>query len=235
MRNPFLEATQVLERAIAHRVIDVSIPWESQAMRAIRALDTVKELTPPFLNVDQNSQALRPQIHTFGRSPVFDSNQDHLIELARIVVPEMQIGYLENIEQYLADVNGQFYATESQYWGRPYNETVPINDINWLFRLDDFHGLQPPRFTYSAAVIGDYRSVLPGLAWADLPEFDGIWYPATNYTCFRANIAPGKMLRLIAYVPSSSLQVYSWRISGRLIARVQSARCEEALQNTRLT
>ena len=142
MRNPFMEATEVLECAIKSRVIDVSIPWESQAMRAIRALDTVKDSLAPYLNIDQNSQALRPQIHTFGRSPLFESNEDHLIELARVVVPEMQIGYLDNIEQYLADVNGQFYATESQYWGRPYNETIPINDINWLFRIEDFHGLQ---------------------------------------------------------------------------------------------
>lgn len=233
-RNTFEEDTKLLNHAARRGLVNLKVCFESPTFKLLQTLNRSTVPRATIQNIDQNSQALKTQVHTFDRTEVFNAANDHLIELARITVPQGNVGHLECIEQYLADVDGLFYASSSQYWGMPYNETVAINDIVWLFRLDNYYGNWVPRFYQTALVLGNYRALLPGSAWHDLPEFNGLWYPAHHRKGLHGTIPSGMQLRFFAYVPNTALEVYSWRLSGRLTARLQSELCTEAQQNTRV-
>ena len=232
--NQFQENSSLIRSALERGIINTRICFESVPGRMM--LTESKSVVPRahIQNIDQNSQALRTQIHTFDRTGVLDTARDHLIELARITVPQGNVGHVQNIEQYLADVEGSFYASSSQYWGMPYNETVPINDIIWLFRIDNFYGRWVPQFYANGLPLVNFRALLPGNAWWDLPEFNGIWYPANHNKNFVGTIPTGKQLRFFAFVPATAQTQYIWNLSGRLTARIQSELCPEAQINTRI-
>lgn len=232
--NRFQEDTSLLRHAFSIGIVDQSICSQYVPMRMINAGGKSRVPRASIQNVDQNSQALETQVHTFDRTDLFDSANNHLIELARIVVPEGNVGHTETIEQYMADSEGRFYASAAQYWGIPYNETVPINDIWWFFRVESYYGEWLPQFYAQALAMPNPRGLLPGAPWFDLPEFSGLWYPAHLKKKFCGTIPSGKQLRFFAFVPPESLVQYSWRLSGRLTARVQSELCKEAQLNTRL-
>ena len=226
--------SRVLRDAIQNNVVDVSLNYlEHTTLLCMQYLEKNASSKPPFISLDQNPEALRTQVHTFGRTTIALPAQDNIFELARIVVPENNIGYLENVEQYLADKDGQFYATASTRWGQPYNETVDVNAVRWVFRIQDFTGQQPEQFFHTAVVIPDFINLLPGRPWSEINEIPGLWYPATQYHGIRANIAPANMLRLFVFIPR--LTDYNWRAAATLTARVQSSICKEAHFNTRTT
>jgi len=231
--NQFAENTAVLRAALKRGIVDLSMCFQLPASKLMKTASRSTVPRATIQNIDQNSQALRTQIHTFDRTDVLAATHDHVIELARITVPEGNVGHVRCVEQYMADSAGRFYASASNYWGMPYNETVPINELIWLFRLDNFDGSWLPQFYSTALVLGNFRAILPGAPWWDLPEFNGIWYPATHRKGFSGTIPSGKQLRMFVYMPSSSQADYSWRLSGRLTARVQSELCSEARANTR--
>lgn len=231
--NQFQENSELLRAAKARGIVNLSLCFHAPPFRLMKVANKSPVPRASIQNIDQNTQALRTKIHTFERTDVLSETDDHLIELARITVPEGNVGHVRCIEQYMADSEGRFYASASNYWGQPYNETVPIDDVVWLFRLSTFDGSWSPQFYQSAAPLVDFRAILPGAPWWDLPEFRGIWYPATHRKGFSGTIPSGMQLRMFAFMPSSSQEFYRWRLSGRLTARVQSELCQEARANTR--
>lgn len=232
--NRFQDDSSLLRVALKRGIIDTSICHQCIPARISVSMSRSKVPVATIQNIDQNTQALRTQVHTFDRTEALDPTLNHIVELARITVPEGNVGHVESIEQYLADSAGRFYATSSEYWGMPYNETVPITDIVWFLRLDNYDGTLADRYAVNALVMANPRGLLPGQAWPDLPEFNGIWFPANHRKGFSGTVPSGKQLRFFAWVPPSASEVYTWRISGRLVARVQSELCSEALKNTRL-
>lgn len=232
--NRFQEDSSLFREALSIGIIDTSTCRQSVPAKMMRSSGKSTVPRANIQNIDENSEALRTQIHTFDRTDVFLSTNNHLIELARIVVPEGNVGHINSVEQYMADSDGRFYASASEYWGMPYNETVNINDIIWFFRVDSYDGSWLPQFYATALVMPNPRGLLPGAPWFDLPEFNGLWYPANLRKEFSGTIPSGKQLRFFAYVPPEALTVYSWRLSGRLTARVQSELCKEAQYNTRV-
>jgi len=235
-RGTFERNAAVIRWAVSEEVLDASLePFvyaPTDMMRWIEAHRS-KDTKVPFVNVDQNAQSLRSIIHTFGKTPEFDITEDNIIELAQVAIPEGNVGYLTNLEQYVADKDGNYYATAAQNWGNPYNETVLTDQIVWHFQVQKYYGAMPARFDVSAVGIANYQRLLPGRAWSELPSITGLWYPASKENVFCATIPPGHILRLFAYVPSTCLQVYSWRIAGKMHAKIQSALCSEAWLNTR--
>jgi len=233
-RNTFQEDTDVLRNGAARGLVNLRICWQAPNMKLARAISGSTVPRAHIQNLDQNTQALRTQYNTLGRTGALAAGQDHICELARIYVPAGNIAHVEFIEQYLADVNGMFYASSSGFWGMPYNETVNMNGINWHFRLDYYNGQIAPAFNYAGIAIPDYRSLLPGYGWPDLPELNGLWFPAGLRKQFRGTVPAQKQLRMFVYVPAAALTVYSWNVAGRLEARLQSELCIEARANTRL-
>jgi len=240
IENPFVENARVLRRAYEEEVIDSSLSiFRDAPVNMMRWMNSVKSLEPkvPFVSLQQNPEALRTQIHTFGRTPAdLDmKGTDHIQELARITVPPDNIGYLTNIEQYIADRDGGMYPSRAQYWGMPYHETVDYDEIVWIFRLESYLSIAPTRFTYTGvAPLANYESVLPGRPFSDLPQFNGLWYPATKRNAFCAIIPEGHILRLYAYLPGSDLPIYNWRVACKLTAYLQSSLCDEAHTNSRI-
>ena len=233
-RNTFLEDSAVMRDALKRGIINTHVTWKAPAY--VLAAITSKSIVPraAIKNVDQAPAALRSIVHTFERSATLTAPNNYVLELARVCVPDGQIAHLTGIEQYLAEPNGRLYASSCQFWGMPYNETVPLADIVWFLRLEDYYGLQAPQFLVTAAVLPDPRPILPGMPWPDLPEFSGLWYPAHNKNGFRGTIPSGKALRFLVYVPASALVPYDWRVAGRLTARLQAELSNEACINTRI-
>jgi hypothetical protein len=237
--NPFNESSEALRRAIKKDIVDPGTRIFSGAPLGMMAwFKTVKprQKKPPFINPQQNPQALRPQAHTFGRTPSnLDPEEDFLIELSRVTVPEDSVGYLVNIEQYVASRFGEIYPTNSQYWGSPYNETVGgLNDLRWYLRLRQNEQVTDPNpFLLGNINIPNHQRALPGTPYIDLPVIDGLWYPASKQNAFRSIIPSGYTLSLIVWIPETSMSVYQWVCAGRLTAQVQTELCNEALVNTR--
>lgn len=228
--NPFGEDSAFLRTALKGSVATNWLPSYGD-MNILKAMSSLSAVAPPphtneFLNVFGQNAALRTIVHTFDRTP--SDQAESIWELAQIAVPERSVAFLENIEQYVADSAGLFYASESSFWGKPYNETIAeLDNIRWFFRVQQFNGTLPARYN----VASNDESLLPGAPWSELPSFSGIWYPATKQNAISATIAPKTILRMFVSIPAAVN--YDWRIAGRLTARIQSSKCQEAQTNAR--
>jgi len=152
-------------------------------------------------------------------------------ELARVCIPAGSVGILNGIEQVLFDANGNYYATEAARWGVPFGVLNDLNAVRWWLQVDYYDGIQPTRINYESP--GPIqRDWLPGVAFAELPEINGLWFPANSAQCtIKAVLEASRMLRLFVWVPPC--QFYQWTAAGRLRATVQSLYCSEALSNVR--
>ena len=166
---------------------------------------------------------LTPQIH----SP---STVWWAIELARFAVPEGQIGFLRRIEQVVNDDQGSYFPTNVAYWGSPQFVFPDVDNLRWYFTLSYFNGTLPPRYNLFSAVPIPAHA-LPGAPYTDLPEIDGLWYPAHGSHDFKLIVPGGRILRFFMLTPPCV--EYTWQVSGKLSGYTQSTYQLASLRNAR--
>lgn len=155
------------------------------------------------------------------------------VELARIVVPEGQIGFLASLEQVLFDFAGDYYPTNQTYWGSPYFVDAEVAACRWYLTLDYFDGLQPARHNVSGPTLATI-SELPGWAYPELNTIDGIWYPAHSPASHDLKlIIPGQRMLRFFFVTPPTVN-YTWRAAGRMRAFNQSTYSKDASANARM-
>lgn len=155
------------------------------------------------------------------------------VELARIVVPEGQVAFLESLEQVLLDFAGDYYPTNREYWGSPIFVDSEVAACRWFLTLDYFDGLQPPRHNVSGATLATI-SELPGWPYPDLNTIDGIWYPAHSPASHDLKlIIPGQRMLRFFFVTPPTVN-YTWRAAGRMRAFIQSTYSSDAADNAKM-
>lgn len=155
------------------------------------------------------------------------------IELARLVVQDDAIGFLDSVEQVLKDVNGDYYPTSQDYWGSPYSDIADVAGCRWYLKVEDYDSYDGARLNFTRATPIDPWGDLPGAPYAERFEIDGIWYPAHCPTSRGLHwlIPSNSVLRFYLITPPTTL--YTWQATGRLRATIQSALCDQAVQNAR--
>jgi len=181
-----------------------------------------------------NGRTQHHQEHSF---PVIDTVLDdyNLVEIARIAVPDRNFGIIRSIEQVMYDVEGDFFPTSSEYWGRPYHGMGYVDDCRWLFSLQRYDGQLPPRFAYNQALIFDPVDMLPGYLWPELPIISGLWYPP-NSASGRINLylEEGSLLRFFFFCTPLTDSTWQWRAGGRLRATIQGSQSTESMELSRM-
>jgi len=154
------------------------------------------------------------------------------VELARIVVPFGEVGFVESCEQVLYDVDGNYFPTNSVYWGSPFFADSDVDDCRWYLTIDNISHAGDARFNRTSVAAFD-STVLPGSPYPDKYEIAGIWYPAHNSSANHLKwIVPHeKVLRFFFFTPPTA--IWQWRAAGRLRAYTQSTFSPEAAANAR--
>lgn len=187
----------------------------------------------PELYTDRRSRSFKESV--LSRQTHTDIDEHWAIELARIIVPYGDIGFLECIEQVLADVDGSYYPTSSEFWGNPYSQLSDINNCRWYLKVQPVDTFDGQRINFQSATVIDPYQDLPGAPYAEKFEIDGIWYPAHcgQSRNLKMIIPQDTVLRFYMITPPTIL--YQWVAAGRLRAFTQSTFSPEAAQNARKT
>lgn len=152
------------------------------------------------------------------------------IELAQFAVPEGHIGWLKYIEQVITDVTGSYYPTNTTFWGSPYYVDPDVDNLRWYLKLTPFYGTLPARYNLSSTIPIPVHS-LPGVPYTELPQIDGLWYPAHRRSEMKL-IVPGRYV-LRFFMISPPLVNYQWVASGKLSGYTQSTYQDCAVKNSR--
>lgn len=234
------EASQVLRDAVADQVVDtVLAPFDGYTIPRSMFEWVVNQQgadpqNPNTFDLLQHPKSRRYQESILSAAEQPDMAEYWAVELARIVVPKGQIGFLTSIEQVLNDVDGNYYPTNVIYWGSPNYQLTDVDNCRWYLKLDYFDGLVPPRFNLTQAAPVMTSARLPGWGYTELAEIPGIWYPAHNANSSKLKlIIPGqRMLRFYFLTPPTN--TYRWQASGRLRGYTQSTFSREAGANARM-
>lgn len=233
------EASNVLRRAVQDEVIDTvlkpfngfTIPYSM--FDWVRSKPMSEPSNPHTFDLWQHPKSRRYQESIMEAQTQPDMAEYWAVELARIVVPHGQVGFVTGIEQVLNDVDGNYFPSNVAYWGSPTFSIDDVDNCRWYLTLDYFDGLLPPRFNLSqVAAIGAGR--LPGFGYSDLPEIPGLWYPAHNGPANKVKLViPGQRMLRFYFVTPPTLN-YQWQASGRLRGYLQSTYSREAQANARM-
>lgn len=181
-----------------------------------------------------NPKTARWQEHTFGPQNMPIAAAWFGVELARIVVPDGDVGLIRTVEQVLYDQNGNYYATGSDYWGTPYPVDPDVANTRWYLNIQNYEGVTPPQYALSSLIFPLDREAFPGAPYPELPTISGIWLPANSPNTRVKLIVPGRsIVRFFFYSPPTV--TWQWRVAGRLQAQTQTAYCREAEANARRT
>jgi hypothetical protein len=181
----------------------------------------------------QHPKSRRYQESRFEAQTHPDIAQYWAVELAQIVVPQGHVGFLMGLEQVLNDADGNYYPSNQEYWGSPQFVLSDVNNCRWYLTLDFYDGSLPVPFNFSStSAIGP--AVLPGMAYSELSEIDGLWYPAHSPASQQLKtIIPGaRMLRFFFLTPPTT--DFQWQVRGRLRAYTQSTFSKDSQSNARL-
>lgn len=236
------ESTDVLRCAVRDGVAETVLrPFTGRAIpdnmfRWVLSQDAKKQnrQNPHDFNLLQHPKSRRSQISVFDSITHPNYLVDYwAVELAQIAVPHGHVGFLMSLEQVLNDIDGNYYPTNSDYWGSPRFVMPDVDNCRWYLTLDFYRGNLPPRFEMSSAtpLTG---SVLPGFPYPELHEIDALWYPAHSAASHQLKliIPQGRLLRLFFVSPPTVN--YRWEVRGRLQAFTQSTYSDEAAENARL-
>lgn len=187
----------------------------------------------PELYADSNSRNFQESILPPATHP--DVTEHWAIELGRLFVPHGSIGFMENLEQVLFDVDGNHFPTSSEYWGSPYSQFPDVSGCRWYLMIEHFDQFDGQRVNFQSATPIDPLRSLPGAPYAEKWEIDGIWYPALSPSArgMKWLIPQNRVLRFFMITPPTTL--YRWVAGGRLSACTQSTYSPEAAQNARKT
>jgi hypothetical protein len=236
------ESRAWLELAVNQGIVDVRLhpfdddnfPIEIFGMVEDWAEDVQATYPTPDLYVEAKSRKIQESMLT----PVLHvtpTTTRMVCEVARIIVPQGHIGFLQNIEQTLHDAAGNYYATSNQYWGSPYSVDPDVAGCRWYLTTQHFDSFDGAQFNNQALAAFDPYRDLPGSPYSEKFEINGIWYPAHAPTSKIDNwlIPQQTVLRLFFYTPPTSN--FQWVAGGRLRAVTQSTFSEEAAHNARST
>lgn len=233
------EGSRVLSDAIGAGLIDTRIDAlkEPAVRRSMQMIEregpqALSAKNPNELELLNHPRTERWQEHVYPPLAHGDQSEWYCLELARIKVPKGEIGILRSLEQVMYDVEGNYYATQVDYWGSPYSVQPDVDNVRWWLQLDYLDQLDPARFAIQQPVVFG-RGRLPGYPYSELNEIHGLWYPALSGNTSVKFVIPGhRMLRFFVWTPPTIN--YRWTFAGRLRATLQTTYCSEALQNTRL-
>lgn len=233
------ESKDVLAYAFEHGIVDSdlvpfdppSIPPEMFAFAESQR--STYEKNPHEFNLLNHPKSRRFQESSFDVVTQPDVAEYWAVELARIIVPQGSIGFLETLEQVLNDSIGSYYPTNQDYWGSPHFVISDVDNCRWFLTIDYYDGLQPARFEISGATPID-GARLPGMPYSELFEINGLWYPAGSQAAnnMRLIVPEQHMLRFFFVTPPTA--TYTWQVRGRLRAYTQTTYCKEAANNARL-
>jgi hypothetical protein len=221
---PQLEyARRLLNGAIYQRVVDAALfqladPVVERAMKRAGAHEDERG-KPETYQLLETPKTLRWREQVFVPTVHNPQNEYVIAELARIAVPQGSVGHLQGIDQVLYDVDGNYFPTNSEYWGSPYFAFDEVDDCKWWLTLSNFYGGWPARFFDNRTTAFDITDC-PGYPYSELHEIRGLWYPAGNKERVKMVIPGAKMLRFFVQVPPQT--VYNWKMAGRLRASLQS-------------
>lgn len=184
-----------------------------------------------WFDLSTQAQTQRWQEHRFDTviHPVSGVNY-WAVELAQFAVPNGSVGWVRHIEQVVNDVNGGYYPTNVTYWGSPHYMLSDVNNLRWYFTLSEYDGRRPDRFELASATPIPIHA-LPGWPYPDLPEIDGIWYPAHLQRRMKLIVPRKSVLRFFMITPPTV--DYTWQVSGKLSGMTQSTFQDCAVRNSR--
>ena len=161
MSNIELDESNVLRDAVKDGLIPTQLPvFDKIDLKVFDyAIANFKPQKTPQKDPQFAPETQRYQEHHFEPYNL-PGNAIIIVELARIIVPRGEVGYLKSIEQFVEDQNGGFYPTSSEYWGLPYQNDADLLRLKWYLRLSTFEGEQPPRLIVSGSTYN-----LPGWAY----------------------------------------------------------------------
>lgn len=236
------ESRAWLELAVDQGIVDVRLhPFDDDNF-PVEIFDMVEDwyedVPHPYPTPDLNVEAKSRRIQESMLTPVVHLDPiatSMACEVARIIVPQGHIGFLQSIEQVLLDQDGNYYATSNEYWGSPYSVLPDVANSRWYITtqpLDAFDGAQ---FNNQALATFDPYRDLPGSPYSEKFEINGLWYPAHAPTSKIDNwiIPQQTVLRLFFYTPPTVN--FKWSAAGRLRAVTQSTFSREAAHNARVT
>lgn len=234
------ESSQVLREAVRDQVVDTvlypfdgfSIPFDM--FEWVTSQGAIEPQNPHTFELLEHPKSRRYQEVIFDAVTDPDITGWWGVELARIVVPKGEVGFLTGIDQVLNDVEGNYFPTNVAYWGSPNYVLPDVDNTRWFLKLDYYDGLIPQRFNRIQFAPAMQPGVLPGWGYPELHEIPGIWYPAHNSNANKLSlIIPGqRMLRFYFFTPPTV--TYQWQVSGRLRAYTQSTYSREAQANARM-
>lgn len=233
------ESSLVMREAVKKEIVDVvlrpceglSIPLSMFSLVCSPEFAQPSANDPETFNLHTADQSLRWQENSLDwvtHDPVADY---FMVEVARFSVPSGHVGYIEQLEQVVTDVDGNFFPTNQEYWGSPEFTFPDADNIQWFLKLDFFAGTQPPRIQLNNTAPIPASSI-PGYPYNDLPIINELWYPAHCNRRIKLIVPGNRMLRLYAYSPP--LVLYQWRYGGRLAGYTQSMYHAESTANARL-
>lgn len=237
------QATVDLRYVFESGMVDTTLsPFRNEFV--MKAIDGFREQRLPDYRVDphrpptfeplNNPKTARWQAHTFGPQNMPIMNSWFGCELARIVVPDGDVGLIRSVEQVLYDQDGNYYPTGSDYWGSPYPVDPDVANTEWYLNIQHFEGLTPPQYALSSLIVPLTREAFPGAPYPELATIQGLWLPANSPNTRVKLIVPGaSIIRFYFYSPPTV--TWRWRVAGRLQAQTQTAYCKEAEANARRT
>lgn len=232
------ERSQLMTDLIRQGIVDTILyPWgDRQVINSMRHVERQFPISsdnedPNTFNLASHPRSERWQEHYFAPVTHADPAEYWAVEVARIIIPQGELGILKTIEQVLYDVDGNYYATNKNYWGSPYNVLTDVANCRWYFKLEWFDGIQPEQFNLQSPNPIGYNN-LPGYPFPELQEIDALWYPAGGEnTRVKMLLPDARMLRFYFMTPPTT--TYQWTVTGRLRALLQTTFCAEAAQNAR--
>ncbi len=241
------EANETLRSALRQGIVDPLLRLPDIDPRMFRHLEEAQRLeghkgpTPQQSNPLQNPRSRRYQENSYfppiGQTAGQTGWQSLLCELARIAVPEGQIGYLRRIDQEIADLlryksTFDWLALPTWYFNCGINwfDEPEIDDCRWFLRIQPFHGQLPPRLNLIGLPAPDNH--LPGDPYSELAEWRGFWQRSNDPRDFWSIIPGMSLLRFFVWVPATV--TYHWYVHGRLTAQTQSAYSAEAEMGARM-
>lgn len=230
------ESTLALRSAVNNGVVDTvlhpfSSPLISNLLGYARKHRGSHTQNPNSFEPFQHPRSTSMQVHSLPAKAPAETTNFNVMEVARFVVPEGSVGFIEYIEQVVNDLQGSYYPTNQEYWGSPTFALGEVSRIRWWLKLDYFNGVLPIRFEYSnPTVFGS--EVAPGMPYDGMSEIDALWYPAHNNKRLKLIIPGARMLRFYYYSPPTVQ--YEWEVRGRLTGYTQSTYSGESMRNARL-
>lgn len=225
--------SDMIERGIYDTPLDLSYPYDyAQYFHWFLAIGEKKRAwqNPQSYELWTAAQSQRwHESHLSARTQP-DIAQYWAVELAQFPVPDGQIGFVRYLEQVVNDVNGSYYPTNVSFWGSPHFVDPDVDNIRWYLTISEYYGTLPQRFEQTSAVPIPIN-YLPGHPYTDLPEIDGLWYPAHCRKQLKL-IVPGKhVLRFFMMTPPTTF--YRWTVSGKISGNTQSTYQDCAIRNAR--